>query len=296
MTSIFEELERKDAMLASIAMETHFWGALIGGAISLFGGIAGRKDAKKRDAAAAEAAKVPVVTSHKLHLGSLVQDAIKWGFNPMSILNAGGLSAYTVTSTTGQNAMAAVPTAPSMGSVFANAASTAFDIYRDDQKTAMAARAYFPPPPVTGGGLASGGVVRSGAFTQGASFASAARSAPNPYGYEQKAASQTNAMPYFGAPDPKYPDAEAIETTYGEVIAWVYGAGKLYNDAVGWITGTTAASRARAIDSGISKASSLAKDAVDYVDKWLDGQASGQQAKPAAVTDQFNDPFPAWQW
>lgn len=113
-----------------------FIDALIGGGISLLGGLFGRSDAKKRDAAAAEAAKVPQVTSHQVDLSKLVTESRAAGFNPMTILNAGGLSAYTTTSVTGHNAMAAVPTAPSFGSVLAGAASSAFDIYRQDKQVA----------------------------------------------------------------------------------------------------------------------------------------------------------------
>ncbi|MEM5245114.1 hypothetical protein VTU32_12355 [Thermoanaerobacter sp. CM-CNRG TB177] len=141
--------------------EECFLGALIGGAVSLVGGLMGRSDAKKRDAAAAKAAKVPVIsnTSHEVDLKALNAAAIAAGYNPMTILNAGGLSAFTKTrtETTGQNAMAAVPTAPSVGSVVAGAASSAFNIWRDDRQaaaqTAALSASSFPPAPRPGNSL-----------------------------------------------------------------------------------------------------------------------------------------------
>jgi hypothetical protein len=142
----------------------YFLDALIGGAVSLVGGLFGRSDAKKRDKAAAEAAKVPVVTdsdtSHTVDLPGLVAAAEASGFNPMTILNAGGLSAFTSTKqhtvTTGQNAMAAVPTAPSVGSVIAQSVGNAFQIYREDKAAAQtAALSAFPPAPVSSRGIMS---------------------------------------------------------------------------------------------------------------------------------------------
>ncbi|QIG67465.1 hypothetical protein EVB40_007 [Rhizobium phage RHph_TM3_3_14A] len=149
--------------------EECFLGALIGGAVSLVGGLMGRSDAKKRDAAAAKAAKVPVIsnTSHELDLKAMNAAAIAAGYNPMTILNAGGLSAFTKTrtETTGQNAMAAVPTAPSVGSVVAGAASSAFNIWRDDRQAAAqtaALSASVVPPRAASRQLADGGVDRYG--------------------------------------------------------------------------------------------------------------------------------------
>jgi len=290
---LFDKLESLDKA-AHVVADCHFLNALIGAGLSLASGLMGRADAKKRDRAAAEAAKVPVVTSHKLDLKGMNQAAIEAGYNPMTILQAGGMSAFTTTSTTGQNAMAAVPTAPSVGSVFAGAAMSAFDIYRDDQKTAAAAATYFPPAPVQGTPF-SGAVVRGGAFSSGG-FAGGAKTVANPYGYEQKQASQTKSMPWLLDTDTKFADTEAIETEYGEPISWVYGVGKLWANTLKTATGMSSDERAAMFTRGFDKAGSLAVDAVDYVDKWLDGSAAGTTGKPGGKVDQFNDPFPAWQW
>lgn len=228
---------------------THaFLGALIGGAISLIGGAAARKDAKKRDAAAAEAAKVPVVTdstattSHEVDLPGLISAAEASGFNPMTILNAGGLSAFTTSTakthseTTGQNAMAAVPTAPSMGTVFANAASTGFNIYREDAaaKTAAnnAALSQYPAAPPMSAAQALGLTPAGGrtsisgsqaAFSVGPSLSQRAGSGA-PMMPEIEAPKTTNPHKRFDI-DPTIPGAEAYEQRYGDselanTMAW----------------------------------------------------------------------------
>lgn len=237
-----------------------FLGALIGGAVSLVGGLAGRSDAKKRDKAAAEAAKVPVVTSHTVDLPGLVRSAEEAGFNPQTILNAGGLSAFTTTSTTGQNAMAAVPTAPSFGSVLAGAAGTAFNIYREDMDRKTAALSSFPPAPklgmaealgwTAGGGKALGGGARFGAVPTMARNGGRAAMAGMPTdGRAIRPSVETPTMTnpnVFYSVDPTQPDAEMMETRKGDsevnsFLSWarVEEADFLYN-----LTGTTAFQRA----------------------------------------------------
>lgn len=239
-----------------------FLGALIGGAVSLVGGIAGRKDAKKRDKAAAEAAKVPVVTSHTVDLPGLVRQAEEAGFNPQTILNAGGLSAFTTTTTTGQNAMAAVPTAPSMGSVLAGAAGTAFNIYREDMQTKAAALSSFPPAPKMGMAEALGWTPAGGKATGGgAAFGAVPTLARNGGAPVQKAMGKYNGAPVpfevgevtvtnphtTAYVDPTISDAELEETRYGdsELNATISFIERKYADTVYNLTGSTVAGRNR---------------------------------------------------
>lgn len=231
-----------------------FLGALLGAGASLVGGLFARSDAKKRDKAAAEAAKVPVVTSHKVDLPGLVSSAEAAGFNPLTILNAGGLSAFTTTTTTGQNAMAAVPTAPSFGSVLSGAVGKGIDIYREDAQRAadrqVAALSSFPAAPrldmasifarTAGGGKAGGGGVQFGAVPSLTSGANDGR--PLSFTYEQSSVTNPHTSAYV---DPTLADAETSETRYGdsELLSMATGAYTLYSDLVYNLTGSTNAGR-----------------------------------------------------
>lgn len=286
-----------NATLLASAMEHQahyhaFLGALIGGAISLFGGLSARKDAKKRDAAAAEAAKVPVETeqrvSHRVDLPALVAQSQAAGFNPMTILNAGGLSAFTETeqwtSTTGQNAMAAVPTAPSFGTVLAGAASTAFNIAREDMQAAKtAALSSFPPAPrmdmATALGWSAGGGVAGGG---GAQF----RASPSLHadGRPIKGSIETPTVtnPHTSAyVDPSLPDAEMSETRYGdsEILSMLTGGYTIYSDLVYNLTGSTNAGR----NAVYGKAYDAVKGAYNNAASYLRGVSGGvlsQTKKP----------------
>ncbi|QIG67237.1 hypothetical protein EVB36_007 [Rhizobium phage RHph_TM36] len=232
--------------------EECFLGALIGGAVSLVGGLMGRSDAKKRDAAAAKAAKVPVIsnTSHELDLKAMNAAAIAAGYNPMTILNAGGLSAFTKTrtETTGQNAMAAVPTAPSVGSVVAGAASSAFNIWRDDRQaaaqTAALSASSFPPAPRPGNSLMA---VLTGTAAGGASGGGGLQIAAVPR-LTQKAGAGMPVTPSVEQPTLTNPhpnaaidrdtrDASAYEERYGDVAGSVAGIWVAYQDALRNVTG-----------------------------------------------------------
>ena len=123
------------------------WGALISGGLSLVSGLFARNDAKKA-LKAAQAAQAKA-DEHNISLGShyrklpyvamgeLVSDAEKHGFNPLTILRAGGLSAYGKAQQVPGYQMQMIgpaPTAniPSMGSVVAGALSAGFNTYRQD--------------------------------------------------------------------------------------------------------------------------------------------------------------------
>ena len=228
--------------------EECFLGALIGGAVSLVGGLMGRSDAKKRDKAAAKAAKVPVITdtSHTVDLSGMNAAAIAAGYNPMTILNAGGLSAFTKThtETTGQNAMAAVPTAPSFGSVLANAASTAFNTYREDKAAAAQAAqtaaltssfAAAPSMARTLGLTAGGGRAGGNGLQFGAAPVLTAK-AGMPYTPSVEQPTLTNPHPNAMI-DSITRDASAYEERYGDVAGSAAGIWILYQDALMNLTG-----------------------------------------------------------
>lgn len=102
------------ANLPDMAVHQAFLGSLISG-------VFGMLDAKKRDKAAREAAKVPQITRNTVDALAMRKEAERGGFNPVTFMNAGGIAGFTTSETTGHNAMAAVPTAPGLGSVIAGA-------------------------------------------------------------------------------------------------------------------------------------------------------------------------------
>lgn len=240
---------------AGVVPTTHgFLGALIGGAISLVGGAAARKDAKKRDEAAAEAAKVPVETesetSHTVDLKGMNQAAIDAGWNPYTILMAGGLGAFTKSNTksvtTGQNAMAAVPTAPSFGSVLAGASGTAFNLYREDAAAKAAAKptlSTFPSAPPMSAAQALGLTPAGGKSARGLSFVTSnvpKASAGAPRAPEVETPKTQNPHIY-GRIDPTNPGASAWTQRYGdsEVLQMIAGVSVIADDLIYNITGKT---------------------------------------------------------
>lgn len=154
----------------SVVTYNAFLGALIGGAVSLVGGLLGSNAAKKRDKenrkAAEKLAATPQVTEEKtvsktvntneswVDTERMMADAEAAGFNPVTWLMAGGMGAYTQskqtqdyevngkTVTTGQNAAAAAqlaqPTAPSFGEVLGGALTTGFNLWNDERKQQQA--------------------------------------------------------------------------------------------------------------------------------------------------------------
>lgn len=254
-------------------------GALVTGGLSLVSGLFGRSSAKKKAAAEAKAhaeqkaeakaaADVAMATplirdtstssSNALDLKRLVSEAMANGFNPMSIINAGGLSSYTSTQTDtseftmGHNATAglqavlgvgAAPTAniPSVGSIVAGALSDGYQQYRSDSREnaqrASQAAGYFPPAPVPSFSdiLRGGGTLTS---------ATGQRAVGNSL-YEVKQAGQTSSMPWLLKTDPGFADAEAVETEYGEnfLVSMPYSLVKLGANAAYSIFGKTAGER-----------------------------------------------------
>lgn len=234
--------------------DEYFLGALIGG-------IFARKDAKKAAKLAAEAAKVPQVTTseHVLDLKAMNAAAIEAGYNPQTILNAGGMSAFTKTTqtTTGHNAMAAAQAAgavPSMGSVFAGAVGSTLDAMTASTFKAMApmSTSYFPPAPkmgmakamgwedvitgTSGGGKAGGG----GARVLATSAMSAKAGMPQTPTIETPTV--TNPHNRY-AVDPTIRDADAFSARYGEPGEWASAPWIVYNDTMYNLTGTTNADR-----------------------------------------------------
>lgn len=217
---------------------------------ALIGGLFGMADAKKRDKAAAKAAKVPVIsnTSHEVDLKGLNAAAIAAGYNPMTILNAGGLSAFTKTrtETTGQNAMAAVPTAPSFGSVFANALNSTVQSVASYASAgagagALSASSFLPAavPSVasvmraTPAGGSTGG---AGGLQFGAASTLTAKKGGMPVVPSIEQPTLTNPHPN-AAIDPITRDASAYEERYGDVAGSAAGVWILYQDALRNLTG-----------------------------------------------------------
>lgn len=330
MMDLHEKLMSSTTAHQSSCEPCEFLGALIGGAVSLIGGMSARKDAKKRDAAAAEAAKVPVVseaeTSHTLDLAGMVKASLANGFNPMAILGAGGLSAFTKsfskTTTTGQNAMAAVPTAPSMGSVISGALSTGFNIYREDAAAAKAAAtSYFPPAPSPGMArpLSAAGFAGLPAMSSSlgkASSGAGVLAANLPATWETGVAKVTNPNRVMKV-DPSFSDAETSADRYGDIAEEIAGARNFIADTLYNATGETFQARearvareqqaARPYAGGLStKSAAVAQSWAEYVYGGVSnsiramGRGAGggydPRVYPSLSKDSFADPMPQWAW
>lgn len=255
--------------------------------LNLIGGLFARKDAKKRDKAAAEAAKVPVVTSHKVDLKGMVKEGMAAGFNPMSILMNGGMAGWTTTSTTGQNAMAAVPTAPSVGSVIAGAAQQTVEqigsfLSAGGLSPSFAAQQM----PSIGGGYAASGALSAGSYGGGTGSA-AAKTPSNPWGFEIKQPTVTPSMPGLIPTDPYWADAESVTAEYEDLISMPYGVWKLYQNTLYGVTGKSKVERDQVYQDTYKAATGAVSNALDSVKKQLEGWSSGVQVKG----DYYVDPL-----
>lgn len=232
-------------LLQSAPLEIHQ--AFLG---SLLSGIFGRKDAKKAAKLAEEAAKVPLVTTNTADVAAMNKAALDNGYNPMTLLQAGGLSAFSTSTTTGHNAMAAAAArgaVPSFGSVLAGAAESTLNAFTGNVFSSFASSlgtgfgaSYFPPAPTgktdmgmgaaLGWGTPTRGSASGGFATSGVSYAKSSRlaSAPgkpgSPMMPEIEAPKTQNPWGMFNI-DPTVAGAEAFETRYGDseiasTLAW----------------------------------------------------------------------------
>lgn len=77
-------------------------GPLIGAVGSVVGGLIGSQPSRQRSRSRSTSTGGSTSRStNRAHLGELVRQAEKHGFNPLTLLRAGGLSAYSTTKTTG---------------------------------------------------------------------------------------------------------------------------------------------------------------------------------------------------
>lgn len=263
----------------------YFLGALISG-------IFARKDAKKAAKAAAEAAKIPMVTTtdHVVDLLGMNKSAMEAGYNPMTILNAGGLSAFTKTTntTTGHNAMAAAQAqgaVPSMGSVFSNAFAGTIDslagsVFKAVLPEAPMSKNYFPPAPSSGMGMAEamgwntlaktpGGSTMG---TQGANYATGSGKVPKGLGLPLTAqgGEKTVTNPYQVAwVDPTVADGETFETRYADLGSNAAVPYIAYQDYVTNMTGLNTTQRAidpkGPMGTWFMEDRQLAKDAAEMI-------------------------------
>lgn len=268
---------------------------------SLISGIFARSAAKKAAKAAEEAAKIPVVTetSHEVDLIGMNNKAIEAGYNPMTILNAGGLSAFTKTKnvTTGQNAMAAAQAkaaVPSMGSVFAGAIGSTLDNLTASvfQAAAPLSKDYFPPAPPKVVGMAdalgwntlaktAGGakVAGSSGFVTGMN-GKQATVLGNPMVPEAGEVTVTNPWAVQKV-DPHFRDAEGVETRSSDVVSNGYGVWVTMHD---WMYDQTGISYPDRMDP---KQTTQAENEV----RWLAKQPLVQKVITQGITSVVTDMF-----
>lgn len=260
--------------------------------LNLIGGLFARSDAKKRDRAAAEAAKVPVVTTHKVDLKGMVREGMEAGFNPMSILMNGGMAGWTTTSTTGQNAMAAVPTAPSVGSVIAGAAIKTVDDLRSDGWFRAPSPEYAAQTlPTIGGGYAPTGALSAMSFggKVGNGGQATVNAGNNPFGFELKTPTVTESIPGLLKSDPYWADAESVTAEYEDLISMPYGVWKLYQNTLMTVTGKSKVERDKVYQDLSKKAGAAVTNAYDSVRRQLEGMSRGVAVKG----DYYVDPYTA---
>lgn len=229
-----------------------------------------------------------------ISLTALVAEAEKAGFNPLTALRAGLGGAFSSSwgssssvhkahsvdkvtqksesSTTGHNAMAAVPTAPSIGSVVMgaingtidkavglgaqNSAQNAFLQGVQSNPTPMS-RSFYTPSTISAGPAVQ--MVSSPALARGAPIAPTMETptVTNPYSK--------------GNVDPTSRDTAAAEERYGDIVGSIFGAKKLIDDALYNVTGTTLDDRwAKTTDlwnAGTAALSSSVKAAQDALDR-----------------------------
>lgn len=309
-----------EALISTPDVQHAFLGALIGG-------IFARKDAKKKARLMEEAAKVPMVTEteHELDLGAMNAHAEANGYNPMTVLMAGGLSAFTKTknTTTGHNAMAAAEArgnVPSFGSVLSGALSSTIDSLAGAAFSSMApmSKSFFPAAPASAGGMAealgwatstktaAGGLAGGGGarFTATPALASASGKAGQYIMPEFEAPSRIN--PHYGLKiDPTSASAEDWEKEYSEAGGWYGGFENIYNNVMYNLTGTTRAGRtlvaigaANLIGAGALSPTNVGEvlskgvaNRYQHVKDWVE-KTNGSKG----VKDNFGDPFPKWAW
>jgi len=246
---------------------------------SLISGIFGRKDAKRNAKLMEEAAKVPLVTNNVANLADMNKAAIENGYHPMTILNAGGLSAFSTTTTTGHNAMAAAQAkaaVPSFGSVLAGAVGSTLDTITGSLfKSALpTSKSYFPPAPSADFGMAGalGWNTGRGSITAnaGASFAApafkSARLATNagaPMMPEFKPPETTNPWVQYSV-DPTTGGAAPFTQRYGEseLVEMVAGVYAGWDDIWYNVTGMTSDERYKTMGQPVAKAVTNAFDSV----------------------------------
>lgn len=271
-----------DAVMATGAPEIHQ--AFLG---SLISGIFARKDAKRNAKLMAEAAKVPVVTSHEFDAAGMNKSAIDNGYNPLTYLKMGLASAFTKTSVTGQGAMAAAAAAgavPSFGSVMAGAFGSTLDALAGNafRNFGSLGKDYFPPAPSPDMGMASamgwntiGRTSGGGSSVVGARYAGGATLAANSFGRVGKVGDGRPMYPEVEAPktqnpyarygiDPTSPGATAWQERYGdsEIMSMIGGGLTAWDDIWYNVTGMTSDERYKSLGQPVAKTVTNAFDSI----------------------------------
>lgn len=249
---------------------------------SLISGIFARKDAKRNAKLMAEAAKVPVVTTHEFDAAGMNKSAIDNGYNPLTYLKMGLASAFTKTSVTGQGAMAAAAAAgavPSFGSVVAGAFGSTLDALAGNafRNFGSLGKDYYPPAPSPDVGMASamGWNTMSRTSGGGSSVVGSRFAASSALASSSKVGNGAPMFPTIEQPktenpwrrfnvDPTVAGAEAFETRYGDseiaaTLAW---------GLTGWddiwynVTGMTSEERYKSYGQPVAKTVTNAFDSI----------------------------------
>lgn len=299
------------SMIEPANVEWGFINALIGGGISLIGGLFGKKKDKPQ----------VTTTSHEVDLGRLTREAIAAGYNPRTILNAGGLSAYTTTTGTATGGPGSGGTS-AIGHI-ANAAGAAFNIFREDAASKAVMSSSFPSAPsqpmsrAMGWSSLPGGsaAARTSVPTIRASGMMSRLTSSQALGgndvvkpelggqvkptYEAPTITNPNAIG-GGLVDPSLVDAEMVETRKGDSwMNWPYYARVHFADAWYNATGETNRQMGQRMTREMAGNRSMAEGIVGLVVKYgLPALGFGKPYKKEAdaVVDPFGGPNSVRSW
>lgn len=199
-------------------------GSIIGGGLSIVGGLLGKKQKTQK-------------TETSVDYVKMVREARRAGFNPLTALRNGGSAGFSTSTTTGggMGLSAIVGNAVTgLGNAFANhdpmaekRAETEQDLleaqlqeYNDRRNGEGYYKKRSPD-------LGSAPAVKASRLVNGPGKTAAA-DPKNPYGFEQKDASQTNSLKGLlpGRGSSKWADTQSVEDEFGDFVSLPYGVGK----------------------------------------------------------------------
>lgn len=293
-------------------------GALIGAGASLLGGLIGGEESSKSKNKSRTVAR----STNRLRLGALVRSAEKNGFNPLTLLRAGGLSAFTdtksISNTKSKTSGTSSSTSPLGAGIAAAGSAIGGAIDQPNQQAASAADAWQGMRTVSPtnaraemdllnqqlGEQRYGAVGTQPRVPVSSTVSAKPALAADPSGgldlnksgwitptYE--APTVTNPMPknWGAVVDGTSPDADAWETRWGELGGWIGGAYNMARDvganwqpSVDYLQNHDLPAIKASAEKGAAAVAGYGADALDWAAK------PGRWSMPVAGTTNIWDP------